>query len=115
MGDNLFAGLDLNVSTLYQLRIREDQPMSDAGLKSFFRLPRFLGAGCCCRRCSSIRFRSAEPERLDAVLALLTLESVRCVNCGCRYYWFRRTSANGGKHAVQRIKLAEQKTPAKGK
>lgn len=89
--------------------------MSGADMKWPSRLPRFLGAGRCCRRCGSIRFRSAEPERLDFLLALLSLEPVRCANCGCRYYWFRRVAANDEKHPMQRITFAEQRVTTKGK
>lgn len=58
------------------------------------RLPRLLWMGRTCPLCSSIEFRSAEPELLDRLLVLLALRPIRCVNCWRRYYWFHKASAD---------------------
>lgn len=89
--------------------------MNDTGTKWPSRFPRFLRTGCPCRRCGSIRFRSAVPERLDGLFALLSLQPVLCVNCGCRYYWSRKAGASDGDQSIQRIRFAEQTASTKGK
>ncbi len=55
-------------------------------------IPRFLAIKRRCPLCSSIEFKSAEPERLDGVFALFRLRAIRCVNCWRRYYSFAKAN-----------------------
>lgn len=56
-------------------------------------IPRLLWMRRKCPLCSSIEFKSAEPEWLDSVLVLFRLRAVRCVNCWRRYYSFAKANA----------------------
>lgn len=67
--------------------------MTFASLNWPSQLPRLLWKRRNCPRCSSVEFRSAEPELLDRLLVLFTLRPIRCVNCWRRYYWFRSSTA----------------------
>lgn len=56
-------------------------------------IPRLLWMRRTCPLCSSIEFKTAEPEWLDNVLVLFRLSPVRCVNCWRRYYSFAKANA----------------------
>lgn len=68
--------------------------MKSAGLNWPPLFPRLLWVRRTCPLCSSIEFKSAEPEWLDAVLAPFRLRAVRCVNCWRRFYWFGSDGGN---------------------
>jgi len=67
--------------------------MNSAGLNWPPAIPRLLWMRRKCPLCSSIEFKSAEPEWLDSVLAMFRLHAVRCVNCWRRYYSFAKATS----------------------
>lgn len=56
-------------------------------------IPRLLWMRRNCPLCSSLEFKSAEPEWLDSLLAPFRLRAVRCVNCWRRYYSFAKANS----------------------
>jgi hypothetical protein len=89
--------------------------MNSTGLNWPPIVPRFLWVRRKCPLCSSIEFKSAEPEWLDGVLVLFRLNAVRCVNCWRRYYWFHDVSADEEEQSMQRNKIADLADSTKGK
>jgi hypothetical protein len=53
-------------------------------------IPRLLLMRQNCPLCSSVEFKTAEPEWLDGLFVPFRLCAVRCVNCWRRYYSFRK-------------------------
>jgi hypothetical protein len=57
------------------------------------KVPRLLGMGRPCPRCSSVEFRAAVPEPADRLLAMFFLQPIRCVNCWRKYYSLHKSPA----------------------
>ena len=77
-------------------------------------VPRFIWIRRKCPLCSSIEFKSAEPEWLDVFFRLLSLRPVRCVNCWRRYYSFRNAYASQEEQPIHENKVALEAASTKG-